>query len=215
MRVPLFNRLKRQIHREIGLVQDRIVEAIYSLEENPVLHGGTAIWRCFQGNRFSEDLDFYFLPKKNFKEAFAAEVASAGFVLEKFKQTEATIYSKIVHGSVIVSVEVALREFKNPVVKEFERVDGSFLDVFVPSAEDLLLEKLAAFKSRKLVRDIFDVYHLSNFVEEKPGFNEKVSALLEGLPVPLDEKNLRTIVLSGAVPSFEQMQQALERRFQK
>lgn len=215
MRVPLFNRLKRQLHREIGLVQDRVVEAVYSLEENAVLHGGTAIWRCFQGNRFSEDLDFYFLPKKGFKEKFATEIISAGFVLGEFKQTEATVFSKIVHGSIIVSVKVVLREFKNPIVKEFERVDGSFFDVFVPSAEDLLLEKLSAFKSRRLVRDIFDVYHLSNFAGEQPCFRGKVCALLEGLPVPLDEKNLKTVVLSGAVPSFEQMRQALNRRFRK
>ena len=70
MAIVLFNRLKKKLHREIALLQDELIDIIYSIEPNAVLHGGTAIWRCFQGNRFSEDLDFYLTPSKNFKETF-------------------------------------------------------------------------------------------------------------------------------------------------
>ena len=83
------------------------------------------------------------------------------------------------------------------------------------SAEDVLLEKLAAFRGRRLVRDIYDVYHLSRLAGNEKGFKEKVAGQLVSLPQPVDEKNLNALVLSGAVPSFAQMADALRRRFSK
>ena len=213
MQIPLYNRLKRQLHRDIASLQDQILEITYSLDKNAVLHGGTAIWRCFQGNRFSEDLDFYLSPKNNFKELLTKETGSLGLVLDKCKETKSTIYAKVSSGSVTVRLECALRKFKTPIVKEYERVDGSYLDVFVLSPEDLLIEKLTAFKNRKLIRDIYDVYHLSKYVELKGEFMKNVAKLLSTLPKPSDEKNLKTIILAGAIPSYGQMVETLKRRF--
>ena len=34
-----------------------------------ILHGGTVIWRCFAGNRFSNDIDAYLNPKISLKDA--------------------------------------------------------------------------------------------------------------------------------------------------
>lgn len=213
MKIPLYNRLKRQLHRDIASLQDQVVEIVYRLDENAVLHGGTAIWRCFQGNRFSGDLDFYLLPKNGFKELLAEEITSLGLTLAKFKKTQNAIYSKITRDSLTIAFEAALRKFKNPVVKEYEKVDGGYLDVFLPSAEDLLLEKLAAFKDRRLIRDIYDVYHLKMFVEDKPEFSKKVAGMLKSLPEPIDESDLKNLVLVGAVPSYAQMVETLKRRF--
>ncbi|MFH1246948.1 MAG: nucleotidyl transferase AbiEii/AbiGii toxin family protein, partial [Candidatus Micrarchaeota archaeon] len=58
MNFPLANKLKKRLHLETATLQDEVVDLIYSIS-SPVLHGGTAIWRCYAGNRFSEDLDFY------------------------------------------------------------------------------------------------------------------------------------------------------------
>ena len=45
---------------KIASLQDYIVELIYSkLEPSAILYGGTAIWRCYGGMRFSENLDIY------------------------------------------------------------------------------------------------------------------------------------------------------------
>ena len=65
MRIPLANKLKKRLHSETAFLQDEVIDIVYGLEPNAVLHGGTAIWRCYQGNRFSEDLDFYFIIGEN------------------------------------------------------------------------------------------------------------------------------------------------------
>lgn len=213
MRIPLEKRLKRQAHRDLAALQDKVVECMYSLEEGAVLHGGTAIWRCFQGNRFSEDLDFYAMPKKTFQAALENSLRTWNARLTKFRQTGNAIYAKVESGRVTVSLELALRrEYPEPVATTYEKSDGGFLDVFTPSAEELLLEKLQAYRNRRLIRDIYDVYHLSRFVEG-PAVAERTAKLLQGLPQPVDEQNLKNLVLTGAVPSFAQMMQALEKRF--
>lgn len=215
MRIPLYNKLRRQFHREIGLLQDNVVEIVYSLNENAVLHGGTAVWRCFNGNRFSEDLDFYFVPEKNFGELLAKKLSFQNMELVKFKSTGNSFFSKVKRDNVIVSLEVSVRIFKKPIVKEFEKIDGNFLDVFTLPVEELFLEKLNAFKNRKLIRDIYDVYHLSKFVEKNSDFDKKVFGLLDLLPLPVDEKNLKALVLFGAIPSYSQMLEVLKKRFSK
>lgn len=211
MRIPLYNRLRRQLHRDIALVQDQVAEVVYTLQNDAVLHGGTAIWRCFGGARFSEDLDFYFVPVKGFEESLGKELSANGLELTKYKETDNTLYSKILSGSVTVQLEVALRKFRKPIVKEYEKIDGTYIDVFTLSPEELFVEKIEAYNKRRLVRDIYDVYHLSNYVEK--GFAEKAGLLLQNLPAPLDEKNLKTLILYGAVPSYEQIITSLKRRF--
>jgi len=218
MNIPLEKRLKRRQHKEIAELQDLAVEVVYSIEENAVLHGGTAIWRCFQGNRFSQDLDFYLKPRKQFRQELQKTLENFGAMLPKCKQTENAIYSTIEKDNIQVSLEIALREFKNPKASSFEKTDGSFIDVLTPTASQLLLEKLQAFKNRKLIRDIYDTYHLSRFVsseELNAEFLKKASQFLEELPNPADEQNLKSLILTGAVPSFEQMKQVLKRKFSK
>jgi predicted nucleotidyltransferase component of viral defense system len=70
--IPLSLRIKKESHRKIAQAQDLIIEEVYKKFDRAVLHGGTAIWRCFNGKRFSEDLDFYF-PKdeKKINELFS------------------------------------------------------------------------------------------------------------------------------------------------
>ena len=52
-KIPLQVKLKRETHRRIASAQDLIVQEVYAVFERAVLHGGTAIWRCYNGKRFS------------------------------------------------------------------------------------------------------------------------------------------------------------------
>lgn len=213
MRIPLFNRLRKQFHREIAMLQDEVVEIVYALSPDAVLHGGTTVWRCYSGNRFSEDLDFYLVPKEKFREQLKKTLESRGLFLLKYKKTKSTIFSKISNGTVEIRLEVAIRNIREFEPRPFERTDGSFIDVFTPSPEQLLLEKMEAYSNRKLIRDFYDIYTLSAIVSLDKKLSEKTLGFLEKAKKPLDEKNLKTIVFSGAIPSFEQMELAVKRRF--
>jgi len=183
-------------------LQDEALEIMYAAEPEAVLHDGTAIWRCYNGKRFSEDLDFY-VPKSGFARGVLEEqVSRRGLSLTKFRKTENSIYSRISNGRIEVSIEAALRPKKGRVLAAFEKADGSTAEAYTLGPEELLLEKAAAFSSRKLIRDIYDVYFLSGIADIAKVKQELQGFLAGKLPLPVDEKNLRMLVYSGPCPSF-------------
>lgn len=213
MRLPLSKVLKKQAHVEIAMLQDEVVDILYSLVPQAVLHGGTAIWRCYQANRFSEDLDFYAKTPKNFRERLSVELEKRQFFLPKFKQTQSTIFSKISRETIEVRLEIALRDCKKKTVVQYERANGSFMDIYSLSVEDLLAEKMNAFLNRRLVRDIYDVYFLSSKISDFSAIKAECEKFSKNAKMPLDEKNLKTIVYSGIAPASSHMLDAVLKRF--
>ena len=60
--IPLILRLKKQMHKDLARDQDIIIKELYNIFDTAVLHGDTVIWRCYNGNRFSDVFDVY-IPK--------------------------------------------------------------------------------------------------------------------------------------------------------
>ena len=94
MELPIIYKLKRESQKELAELQDEAIEVVYSLLQNAVIHGGTAIWRCYGGKRFSEDIDLYADYKEDFKVLLENELKKRGLILFKFRQTESTLFSQ-------------------------------------------------------------------------------------------------------------------------
>jgi predicted nucleotidyltransferase component of viral defense system len=218
MKITLFNRLKKQQHKDIAILQDELVEIVYSIFPDIVFHGGTSIWRCFKGNRFSEDIDLYYYETKDFENKLKQAILSNNLNLLKFKKTENVIFAKISNTKVEVRLEIRLLDksnpiFKNKTINQYEKIDGSSITIFSLSSEDLIIEKAQAYKNRKLIRDIYDVYFLMNKVNLSIIQEKKLKEIIELWQKPEDEKNLKTIVYAGAVPSFDQLLLQIKRGF--
>ncbi|VVB66389.1 Nucleotidyl transferase AbiEii toxin, Type IV TA system [Candidatus Gugararchaeum adminiculabundum] len=214
MNIPLEKRLKKRAHIDVGLLQDEVTEVLYSLENRLVFHGGTAVWRCYGGNRFSEDLDFYCSDATKVEEGLKERLEARGLNVDKFKKTGNLIFCKVSGADMQVRVEINFSSKPAPpVAKPFEKIDGSFMSVLTLSPEDLILEKCDAYANRLFVRDIYDIFHLSNFVKGEPKAKQRVLLLLKSIKPPVDEKNLKAIVYSGNIPSFKQMVEFLQGRF--
>lgn len=211
MKLPLKNALKKQAQVSLAGLQDEAVDIMYSISPDAVLHGGTAIWRCYQGNRFSEDLDFYSSVGKDFGERLKAEANRRGLSVSKFRKTENNIFAKVSDGRTEVSLEIAIRKVKGAVFAQYEKADGSLMNVFCLSKEDLLVEKANAFVNRKLIRDIYDVYFLSANADMSK-VSKELKVFVNKAPLPVDEKNLKALLYSGVVPTFQQMLEVIKRR---
>ena len=92
-------------------------------------------------------------------------------------------------------------------------MDGAAFIVFSLPIEDLVLEKAAAYSSRRFARDVFDVYFLCLQLQDDGKVKAGLRDFVRNLPEPVDEDNLAAIVFSGAVPSFAQMRDYLRGRF--
>lgn len=217
MIIPLEKRLKKSMHVEIARLQDEVVEILYGIENELIVHGDTAIWRCYGGNRFSEDLDFYCRNIARIERHFREKVEGRGLTILKFKKTKNLIFCKISDRNIQIRVEINYAARVRSVLRPYEKTDGSFLDVLTLSPEDLILEKITAYKQRRFIRDIYDVYHILKYVknekkEEK--IRPQMSKLLASLQQPIDEKNLKAVVYSGKIPSFSQIAEYLRKGLQ-
>lgn len=213
MRIPLKN-LLRGPQAGLAQLQDEALDVFYAVSPGAVLHGGTAIWRCYAGKRFSEDLDFYSPAVPMSRESFSSEAARRGLAITKFRKTENSIYAKLSDGRTEVSIEASLARKKTGILREFEKADGTSTDVYTLAPEELLMEKADAFTNRRLIRDFYDVYFLSGIADmSKAG--KWLHTLLKKLPEPVDEKNLRVLVYSGPIPSFSEMVDTVRRRLGK
>jgi predicted nucleotidyltransferase component of viral defense system len=212
MEIPLYDRLKRKAHRDIALLQDRLVDAIYEIAPSAVMHGGTAIWRCHGANRFSEDVDFYLKKGEWSEKRFRDAMARAGLSIVKYKDTGNTIFSKISDGVSEVRFEANFRmpEKESIMPIPYERADGGKMDIFSIMPGPMLMEKAEAYISRKLMRDIYDVYFLSSIASP----DEAKDIIKKALDIePIDKDSLSAIVYSGAVPSIKQIKDVLRSRF--
>src|SRR3989344_3822662 len=137
MNIPLHLRIKKESHKKIAYAQDLIVEELYQFFPRAVFHGGTAIWRCYEGNRFSEDIDVYLPTKENIDEFF----------------------DKLLHKGFTVLKKV------NGILKDYETASGTIITVYTLSADQLLDEKIAACMKRGKVRDLYDIFFLLKYVK--------------------------------------------------
>ena len=211
-REPLARRLKRRNHREVAYAQDVVLAEAYDAYSDCVLRGGTAIWRCYGGTRFSEDLDAY-LPGGTAEEdgRFREGLAAKGVKELEFERTGNTLSGKFELGGSAVSFEGALRDPPARAVTAYETLDGGSMMVSALPPDDLLEEKARAYADRKKVRDIYDVVFLLGRVEDGERARGAVRSLLEEYKPPVDEAELKALVLVGAVPTSAEMVEALER----
>lgn len=213
MQIPLEKRLKKRSHREIGYLQDEVLELVYSVQPNAVLHGGTEIWRCFGGTRFSDDIDLYFetMPV-DFRARFSEKLASRGLKLGKFKLTANTAYCTVSNGQ---EIQVQIHVGKPPAscAIGYGRMDGTPLTVFGVPPDELILEKAQTYLDRKKIRDVYDVYFLSHAHEFRLETEQKLGGMIRKFQPPADEGNLQAIIYAGAVPAFGQMMDVLKGRF--
>jgi predicted nucleotidyltransferase component of viral defense system len=211
--LPIEKKLKKKQHRDIALAQDMMVIEMYNTLK-AIIHGGTAIWRCYSGNRFSEDIDVY-LPK-NLKnsdeiERFRQNLEKIGFHTRKFKKTNNSLYSVFSYNDAIVRLEAVFKDVKNFVSKDFELSNGTFILVYTLSPEDMIKEKINAYQKRKKVRDLYDIYFLLNFVEDKKKVKEDLTKFLSSFKKPVDEKDLEALIISGTAPTVEYILRVIEK----
>ncbi len=212
MQPPLQVRMKREAHRRIAAAQDIIVGAVLSVFDTAVLHGGTAIWRCYGGRRFSDDLDFY-LPRDSAKlDLLFGRLSAAGFAVRKRKVGERSVYSELELDRVSVRLEATFQRAKG-VLCDYETVEGNRITIYSLSPEAFLAEKALTYAKRRKVRDLWDLFFLAGRVGDISKVAGMGPLLKDYLP-PVDGPDLKAIILEGIVPTADAMIDYLRRKWE-
>ncbi|MFH1398677.1 MAG: nucleotidyl transferase AbiEii/AbiGii toxin family protein [Candidatus Woesearchaeota archaeon] len=207
--IPLSLKLKKELHRNIAAAQDQIVAEMYSVFNNAVMHGGTAIWRCYQGNRFSEDIDVYLQKDETKINMLFSKLEKRGFVVGKKCILENSLYSELVQNRISVRFE-ALFKRANGILKEYETADGNMITVYTLSPEEFIAEKVDTYLKRLKIRDLYDIFFMLRYTSREK-VKEELEKLLKGYKSPIDEKELKALIIEGLVPSPAKMLEYLGR----
>ena len=210
MEIPLQLKLKKKSHKEIARLQDITVDALYKIFPKAVLHGGTAIWRCYKGNRFSEDIDVYIEKDIDRIEAFFKEMEKIGFKVVKKRIKENSLFSKLVFEGTEVRFEAVFKKTKG-IIKEYETTEGILTNVYTFSPEDLIKEKVDTYLFRRKIRDLYDIFFLIRYVREPADIKENVLKLLKEFKEPVDAVQLKALILFGAIPTKNEIIDYLKR----
>ncbi len=212
--LPLLLRIKKEAHRKIAQGQDMILEAVYATFEKPILHGGTAIWRCYGGKRFSEDLDFYLPKQKQNIEQLFLSLEKKGFKVLKKKISERSIYSELAFERITIRLEATFQK-KEATLADYETVNGRIIKIYSLSPEEFISEKVNAYLQRFKIRDLWDIYFLLGLVRDHRLVAKDLQRLLKHYKKPIDESDLQILILEGIVPNADQMIHYIQRQWEK
>ncbi len=209
--LPIVNRLRIVRHKKVAAAQDTMIVSLYTHFSDAVIHGGTALWRCYGGNRFSEDIDTYLDPK--YKDAdfdkFINDLEVGGLEKVKFKKTDTSIFSTFLYERENIAFEAVFKHAVGTPVK-YEMSDGTFIFVRTLTPKELILEKITAYLDRMKVRDLYDLYFLSEITNADESLRKRMHLLISDFIRPHDADSLPSLILAGAVPTVDEMIERLK-----
>lgn len=204
VKIPIILKLRKRSHKEIAKVQDLLVKILYETFEKAVFHGGTAIWRCYNGNRFSEDIDVYIPNNQKKINSLFKNFEKVGFKIEKKKISENSIYSKLKINNTQVRFEALLKK-ANGILKDYETAEGNIIIVYTLTPEDFIEEKVNTYLKRLKIRDLYDIFFLLRHVKNKEDIKKVLKRLIRGFKEPEDESDLRVLILEGIIPKADKI----------
>jgi len=208
--IPLILKLKRSSHKKIAEAQDLIIQELYKVFDKAVLHGGTALWRCYNGTRFSEDIDVY-IPRdiKKINQLFE-NFKKIGFSLEKKKIGENSIYSNLDFNGTSVRFEALFKKAKGS-LQEYTKADGNLITIYTLTSKELIIEKSTTYQKRLKIRDLYDVFFLLRYVNIDNEIKKSLTSLVNNFKQPSDKEDLKIIIIEGVIPEVEDMLNRIKR----
>jgi predicted nucleotidyltransferase component of viral defense system len=212
--------IKNNEQLEKAKLEDTIVELLYGKYGDLVLHGGTAIWRCYSGNRFSRDIDFYQKVSEKDKHSNYREISEflkdCGFSIKEKGYNNATdTMHFLVESNAKMKIDINFK-YKNGIPAEYKKVDDSRIMVLSLAPEELLNEKIDVYnyklqntsnQNQPEVQDLYDLYYLITLIKGKEITKRNLRELLKHIrkKPPSNMRSLDHLILAGLPPTFEFM----------
>jgi predicted nucleotidyltransferase component of viral defense system len=205
---------------EKAKLEDTLMEILYSKYVNLVFHGGTAIWRCYSGNRFSRDLDFYMEAKTSAEKmqeyrAVSKFLQENGFAVKEkgYSKTNDTMHFVVELAGTKMKIDINFK-YKKGIHADYSKIDGSRMVVLSLSPEELLNEKITAYNDKldneggfkhPEAHDLYDMWYLTSLIKKADSKTVKrlreLIARIENKP-PADISSLDHMIITGLPPSF-------------
>ena len=81
-----------------------------------------------------------------------------------------------------------------------------------PDKVELIKEKVETYLKRLKVRDLYDIFFLLRHIQNITNVKKEINKLIEHFKNPIDEKEIRVLIIEGIVPKTEEMLEYIKRR---
>ncbi len=201
--------MKKRAQQDVALLEDVLVRILYETDNTIEIHGGTVIWRCYGGKRFSKDIDIYMASEEklqDLKDRIRDTASRYDAKVEKLKDTGNLIYISFLLGNIYSEIDINYKSYyKDPVIKQYENLDGTFYEILTLPPEVLINEKINAYTDRESITDLYDITILlehADITRVKPQLKKFVSSLKTPAKVKEEESRLQGLIYEGPIPSF-------------
>ena len=110
---------------------------------------------------------------------------------------------------VSVRLEATFQKIQG-VICDYELSDGNINSIYSLTPEQFLVEKVNTYLKRLKVRDLWDIFFLLKKIENPQEIKE-LGLLIKNYKSPIDEVNLKIILLEGIIPSAKEMYEYIVR----
>ena len=189
---------------KLAELQDYVIDIIYDeFQPDALLYGGTAVWRCYNGMRFSEDIDIY-MDQPAFK-AFASEIEKYDLRIT-WQDPELSSRIRIASNGAELLLEAKPGYAEND-IRAYYRTDGTIKTISVFSPVELMVRKIEAYQGRGFIRDIYDLFILTRWLDRSDYIvKNSLSKFLDEIHKPVDENILNSLIYAGRKDlNFSQM----------
>ena len=130
---------------------------------------------------------------KEFKDLFGQ--------LDKLRKVQEEKQKELEFDRTSVRLEATFQNISG-VICDYEMSDGILISIYSLTIEDFLIEKINTYLKRFKVKDLWDIFFL---LKNSKISNKKIEKLIKNYKKPIDENNLKVIIIEGIVPSSDEM----------
>jgi len=176
-------------YKKLYRLQDKVLAAVFAVESEFYLTGGTCISRFYQEKRYSDDLDFF----TNCSPRYNFAVKKIKLTLQKIFQVDIEIETK---NFTRFKIDKLLQvDFINDITSRYKDAIMTESGYLIDNIENILSNKLTAVMGRDNPKDIFDIYLIWKYYDflwldilesahEKTGFNDsELIVRLKSFPI--------------------------------
>jgi predicted nucleotidyltransferase component of viral defense system len=146
-------------YRSLYILQDKVLETLFTTESDFYLTGGTCLSRFYQEKRYSDDLDFF----TNASPRFAFALRNIIHVFKKSFDTRVVIETK---NYVRLAVDESLQiDFVNDIAYRYKEPVVTEQNYLIDNLENILANKLTAVIGRDNPKDIFDILMIYTYYD--------------------------------------------------
>ncbi len=206
-------------YRKKAILEDFLVDILYGKYGTKlIMHGGTCIWRCYKGNRFSRDIDLYYdlgaEKFRDFSRALLDYLKEKGLAIKESGYFDTiNTFSVITQGDTKVKLDINFSSAPGSAEADYETTGGNKKLIIALPPEMLMNEKIDAYtdklkKHKDEIQDLYDIWILRQSVTGASAKTlRRVGVLLDTIKdnKPGNSRSLEALMLGGITPSFEKM----------